>query len=132
VPGLFAVRAGVSYETNGQDVGYLNPTNYQLGRTGLHAGVTVRVADKTDFTIGFAHFIQRDIRLDLNPITGRFPLKYSIDAAKSAQYNYVPGNHDAIAKVEVPYGDAYGPNFANFGSFFYRLELLSVSFLQHF
>ncbi|MFI5306439.1 MAG: OmpP1/FadL family transporter [Polyangiales bacterium] len=132
VPGLFAMRAGVSYETNGQDVGYLNPTNYQLGRTGLHAGATLRIATTTDVSIGFAHFIQRDIRLDMNPVTGHFPLKYSIDAATSARYNYVPGTHDGIAKVEVPYGDAYGPNFANFGSFFYRLEVLSVTFLQHF
>lgn len=132
VPGVFAVRAGASYETDGQDVGYSTPSNYQLGRIGLHAGLTVRIAGKTDVSVGFAHFIQREIRLDMNPRTGHFPSKYSLDAATSAKYNYVPGKHDGAAKLEVPYGDDYGPNFANFGSFFYDLEVLSVTLAQHF
>ena len=37
-----------------------------------------------------------------------------------------------IAKADVPYRDADGPNFANFGTFFYRRDVVSFGFAQHF
>ncbi len=135
LPGLFTVRAGVSFETDGQDVEYLNITDYMLGRVGLHAGITMRIAEKTDFSVGYAHFIQKNVRLDPNPISD-FQSKYRDTAAERAKYNYDPKNADGIARLEVPYGavdkDVNGPNFVNAGSFFYHLDVVSVTLSQHF
>jgi hypothetical protein len=133
LPGLLAVRAGVSHETDGQDVEFLNITNYMLGRTGLHLGATVRIADKTDFSIGFAHFIQKDVRLNPNPKSGTVSPFFSMEPDK---YNYHPDQADGIGRVEVAYGgkdaDVDGPNFVNVGSYFYDLDVLAVQLSQHF
>lgn len=136
VPGLFSLRAGVSHETDGQDIEYLNVTNYMLGRTGLHAGFTLRFAGKTDFSVGFAYFIQRDVRLNPNPTSGPFPLFFSQDAEAREKYNYRPEDADGVGRLEVPYGgtdvNADGPNFVNVGSYYYDLSVLSVALSQHF
>ncbi len=130
-PGLFSVRAGFSHETEGQDPSYLNVREYMLSRTGLHAGATLRVAGKTDISIGFAYFIQRDLRLQVNESMTVLPLRY-----RTEEYNYAEGKHDGVAKLEVPYGErgevVDGPNFANAGSYFYDLSVLSVTLAQHF
>ncbi|HEX7481076.1 MAG TPA: hypothetical protein VF331_24950 [Polyangiales bacterium] len=125
LPGVLAVRAGLSYENNGADVQYLNVERYMLGRTGLHAGATWRIAKKTDFSIGFAHFIQRDVRLDPNP-NSAFPAQF-----KTAQYNVLPGAHDGVARFTTSVQNA--PGIAvNAGSFFYHLQVISVQLAQHF
>lgn len=125
LPGVFSVRAGVSYETDGADVGYLNVERYMLGRTGLHAGFTFRVAKKTDFSVGFAHFIQSDIRLD--PKSGTdFSPKY-----QTPVFNVLPGKHDGVAALQLPVSNADGP-IVNAGSFFYHLQVVSVTLSQHF
>ena len=43
----------------------LNVLNYMLSRIGIHAGLTLRVAGKTDISIGYAHFIQENVRLQV-------------------------------------------------------------------
>jgi len=147
LPGLLAVRGGLSYETNGQDVEYLSVLNYMFKRIGLHAGLTVRVAGKTDISFGFAHFLQEDIRLQVStdPDAATYERKY-----KTAEYNFMPGagvgdasgnganagGFDGNAKVEVPNGDSAravpGPFYVNAGSYYYHLDVVSLSFAQHF
>jgi long-subunit fatty acid transport protein len=149
-PGIFAIRAGVSYETDGQKVEFLNVMNYMMRRLGIHGGFTLRVADKTDISFGFAHFIQRKVKLQVNDVsaTNLYPRKY-----KTADYHFQPGlgvadfegnaapgknGFDGIAGVEVPNGDASqpidktGPDFVNAGSYFYNLDVASLTFTQHF
>jgi hypothetical protein len=146
LPGLLALRAGVSYETRGQDPSTLNVLGYMLGRTGLHAGLTLRVAGKTDISIGYAHFIHENVRLQVNDSipASRYPPAY-----RMAQYNFRPGagvadlagqgaqngGFDGTAGVEVPNAGLdyeVGPYFVNAGSFFYHLDALSLSVAQHF
>ena len=145
LPGLFAVRAGVSYEARGQDPAMLNVLDYMLSRKGLHAGLTVRIAGKTDISFGYAHFIQENVRLQVHDsAVARYPIQY-----RTAKYNFKPGagvadqnnaganlgGFDGIAGVEVPNGDpAYpvGPYYVNAGSYFYHLDVVSASVTQHF
>ena len=146
LPGLLAVRAGASYETAAQDPDDINVLTYMLSRVGLHAGATVRVADKTDISIGYGHFIHESVRLqvnDDNPVS-RYPPKY-----KTEDYNFQPGagvpgqdgtgaeagGFDGTAGVEVPnadQGQPLGPYFINAGSYYFNLDVISVSFTQHF
>jgi hypothetical protein len=130
-PGLLALRAGVSYETDGADVEYLDITRYMLGRIGVHSGFTVRIADRTDVSFAFAHFFQEDVRLQQDQNTPQLLPIY-----QSEKYNYKPGKHDGISRLEVSYGnraiDVDGPFFANFGNYHYKLSVLSASLTQHF
>jgi hypothetical protein len=146
LPGYASLRAGVSYETNGQEVEMLNVLTYLLGRTGLHAGFTLRVADKTDISFGFAHFIHRDVKLQVNPASD-YPRKYKAPDV-AAEYNFEPGageadfsgegaeggDFDGVAGVEVPNAgqEEPGPYFINAGTFTYDMQVMSVSFTQHF
>ncbi|MET0386435.1 MAG: hypothetical protein ABW321_10775 [Polyangiales bacterium] len=127
MPGLFAVRGGLSYETDGQDPGYLNVTNYQLGRTGLHVGVTFRFAGKTDFSIAYAHFFQRSVALTVNPAR-------PFSTRDPGAYHVVEGEGDGVA--QFPIADSSdsteGPLFANAGTFYYHLDVVSVALAQHF
>jgi hypothetical protein len=162
-PGLFALRAGASYETSGQDVQKLNVLYYLLDRIGIHAGFTLRVAGATDISFGFAHFIQKKVHLQINPgVDEAYPLEY-----KTAKYHFqsgagieplppeylegpagqefiqrygtpdpTPGTFDGNAQADIPNGDAVrtepGPHYVNAGSYFYNLDVLSVSITQHF
>ena len=112
----------------------------------MHAGVTVRVADKTDISLGWAHFMHEQVRIqvnDGNPVS-RYPPRY-----KSEEYNFDPGEgvvgidgtggesggFDGTAGVEVPnadQGQPLGPYFINAGSYRFDLDVLSLSFTQHF
>jgi hypothetical protein len=146
LPGLVALRAGLSYESRGQDPEMLNVLGYMLGRTGLHTGFTLRIAGKTDISLGYAHFIQEDVRLQVyeGPPVSRYPPNY-----KTPDYNFMPGEgvgdrmgmnadaggFDGMAGVEVPNADLgyeIGPYFVNAGSYYYHLDTLSVSVTQHF
>lgn len=124
---ILAVRAGVSYESNGQDPAHLNVTNYQLGRTGLHVGATWRIAGQTDFSVAYAHFIQRRVSLTVNP---RTPFRTS-DPDK---YHVVTGAGDGVAGFAIADASdaSEGPLFANAGTFYYHLDVISLSLAQHF
>ena len=130
MPGLLALRAGVSYESDGADVEYLDITNYMLGRIGVHTGLTLRVAGKTDLSLAFAHFFQPALRLDPHPNN---PLPPTF---QTPEFNFEPGSHDGVGRREVPYGervgDPVGPYFANVGTYHYTLSVLSVTLAQHF
>ena len=153
-PGRLALRGGVSYENDGQDIEYLNVLYYMLGRVGLHAGVTLRVAEKTDISFGFAHFIQKNVHLQVNEIMDQGATYPPVD--KQSQYHFqpgegvkpppsdpnpndpdpTPGDFDGIAHGDIPNGDAVrvtpGPHYINAGSYFYNLEVVSLTFTQHF
>ena len=127
LPGVFAVRAGLSYETDGQSPEHLNVTNYQLGRAGLHVGATLRIADKTDISIAYAHVINKDVSLTVNPAR-------PFNTDNPDKYHVVQGKGDGVARFAIP--DAVdaseGPLFANAGTFYYHLDIASVSLSQHF
>jgi hypothetical protein len=147
-PGILAVRAGVSYETDGQKVELLEVANYMLSRIGVHGGLTLRVAGKTDISFGFAHFIQKHVHLQVNDTQAQYPSKY-----KTADYHFQPGlgvkdmmgnevpaknGFDGVAMQEVPNGSAarlateIGPNYVNAGRYYMNLEVFSLAFTQHF
>lgn len=130
LPGVLAVRAGLSYETNGQDPSYLNVTNYMLGRTGLHVGATWRIAGTTDLSFGYVHFVQRDVALRVNPAVPLDPRS----TADPTKYHVVPGQGDGVAKFAIPDAtdSVEGPQFANAGTFYYHLDVVSLSLAQHF
>lgn len=125
--GILAVRAGVSYETHGQDPAYVNITNYQLGRTGLHVGATWRIAGQTDFSVAYAHFFQKSVALTVND-------KSPFRTSEPDKYHVVTGDNDGMARFAVAdAADAVeGPLFANAGTFYYHLDVLSVALAQHF
>ncbi|MDD9940291.1 MAG: outer membrane protein transport protein, partial [Myxococcales bacterium] len=141
-PGLFALRAGVSYETDGIDPEFFDPTLPDQERIGAHAGFTIRVAEKTDISFAYALFLLRDIDLGFNEEDGqRLP-----GWARTAEYGFVadpndpamgprPGA-DGIARYEVSYESESrpepGPFFANAGTGYYNLSILSASVTQHF
>jgi long-subunit fatty acid transport protein len=146
LPGLFAVRAGASYELRGQEADTLNVLNYMLGRIGLHGGATLRVARKTDLSIGYAHFFHEDIRLQVfnGENISSYPVQYRLP-----EYNFEPGDgvpdrmnqgadnggFDGMAGVEVPNGAQdypIGPYYVNAGTYFFHLDVVSVSVTQHF
>jgi hypothetical protein len=146
LPGLLALRAGVSYEAPGQSPATLNVMNYMLSRTGVHLGFTVRVAGKTDISFGYAHFFQENVELQVynGQAVSAYPPNY-----RTAQYHFRPGagvpdkmgngasrgGFDGVAGVEVPNGEpgyAIGPYFVNAGSYYYHLDVVSLSFAQHF
>jgi len=127
LPGVLSVRGGVSYETDGYDPEYLNVTTYQLGRTGLHVGVTWRIALKTDVSIAYAHFFQKDVALTVNPAR-----PFTTDDPE--RYNVVTGKNDGVAKFAIPDSTdtVEGPLYGNAGRFFYHLDIVSVAVAQHF
>jgi len=130
----------------GQDPESLNVLGYMLSRVGIHGGLTVRIAGKTDLSIGYARFLHEMVRLQVNDEfnASSYPPKY-----RTAQYNFVPGlgvedmngvvienaGFDGNASVEIPNADLgypRGPYFVNAGSFYYHLDVLSMSITQHF
>jgi hypothetical protein len=154
LPGVLALRAGASYEADGQDPKSLNPTQYMYGRLGMHSGFTWRITDKTDFTFAFAHFIQKDMRLQVNGRLGDYVMLYRTAQANgidpSATYHLDTGSgfavdsmspealakgpFDGVGMVEVPNSGQVlpGPYFINAGSFYYDLSVLSVELTQRF
>jgi long-subunit fatty acid transport protein len=146
LPGLLALRAGLSYETRGQQPAMLNVLNYMLSRYGVHAGLTVRVAGKTDISFGYAHFIHENVQLQVfnGSSVSTYPPRYRL-----AQYHFKAGagvsdamgngansgGFSGVAGVEVPNGEPgyeIGPYFVNAGSYYFHLDVVSLSFTQHF
>jgi long-subunit fatty acid transport protein len=149
LPGLLALRAGVSYETDGEKVQFLEAMNYMLSRVGLHGGFTLRVANKTDISFGFAHFIQKHVKLQVNDSGAAYPASYQkpenhfqpgLGVGTDASGNPVTARNSfaGVAQQEVPNGSPTGvltdppANFINAGSYHMSLDVLSLSFTQHF
>ena len=125
---------------------------YLAGRIGLHSGFTVRIAKKTDITFAFAHFIQEETRLQINPQRAGDYRAFQAEQVRLNQPDRfhiatgrgipdVMGNgadaagpFDGTAAVEIPNGmqKTPGPYFANAGSYYYNLSVLSLSISQRF
>jgi hypothetical protein len=131
LPGVLSVRIGGSYETDGADPRYNDITNYMLGRTGLHVGATLRVAKKTDISIGYVHFIQKTVKLTPNLNGAPVPTAWTMDPNK---YHLATGKTDGTAGFPITDSSdpGEGPLFANAGEYFYHLDVISVDLAQHF
>ncbi|HKP63467.1 MAG TPA: hypothetical protein VJV78_42320 [Polyangiales bacterium] len=130
-PGMFSVRAGFSYETDGTEARYTDITNYMLGRMGIHVGATLRIAKKTDISIGYVHFIQNDVRLTPNLAGAPLPKTIMDNPDK---YHLVQGDNDGEAGFAISDSSdpAEGPLFANAGTYYYHLDVIAFDFAQHF
>ena len=60
VPGVAAARLGFSYETMGVEHGFQQLDFMPFQRFGLHAGFTVRLADRFDISLSYAHIFQSE------------------------------------------------------------------------
>lgn len=145
MPGLFSVRAGASYETRGHDVDFFDPTIYDMNKLGLHAGFTVRLAERTDLSFAYGLFLIESLNIrppttDEEPAATPLPRTIRGDAAQQTGLVFDPatgnptGDFDGVARFEVPRStrENRGPHFANAGEAFYNLSVLSVSVTQHF
>lgn len=65
LPGLLALRAGLSIETRGIDPAFANVDFLPVRRLGLHLGCTMRLTEKIDLTAAYAHLFQET--LDVRP-----------------------------------------------------------------
>lgn len=66
IPGMAAIRAGVSYETAGQDPAYQNLDFFLAQRYGAHVGASVRLGS-FDVHLAYAHFFQDTVTTKYNP-----------------------------------------------------------------
>lgn len=146
LPGLFSLRAGASYETRGHNIDFFDPTIYDMEKIGLHAGFTVRIAERTDLSFAYALFMVESLNLrppnsDEEPDAAALPRQIRFDAGQQTGLVFDPatgegpsGDFDGVARFEVPRStrDNRGPHFANAGQAFYNLSVLSVSLTQHF
>ena len=58
IPGVLALRTGVSYETEGFRKGYAYADYFPFERVGVHGGLTVRM-NRFELSASFAHFFQK-------------------------------------------------------------------------
>ncbi len=63
VPGVFAVRAGASYETHGVQRGYEGLDFQPFATYGMHMGGTIRLGKKIDLSAAYTHIWQPDVTL---------------------------------------------------------------------
>jgi long-subunit fatty acid transport protein len=64
VPGVFAMRAGVSFESNGVTTGYEQLSFRPARRLGLHAGLTYRIKHRVDVVLAYAHLFDQTVTLN--------------------------------------------------------------------
>ena len=60
----------------------------------------------------------------------------AVDEARYGTVDTTPGSFDGNAPADIPNGDAArtepGPHYVNAGSYFYDLDVISLSITQHF
>jgi long-chain fatty acid transport protein len=64
VPGVFAIRAGFSFESNGVTTGFEQLSFRPARRLGLHAGLTARIAHRVDVILAYAHLFDQTVTLN--------------------------------------------------------------------
>lgn len=64
IPGVFSVRSGLSFETNGVRRGYEQLSFRPGQRVGVHAGLTYRIANRVDVIVSYAHIFEQNVTLD--------------------------------------------------------------------
>jgi hypothetical protein len=65
LPGVLAVRGGVSYESHGVQRGYPQLDFQPFTRVGLHVGGTWRLAGRVDLSVAYAHLFQPDVNVSV-------------------------------------------------------------------
>ncbi|MFW6051788.1 MAG: OmpP1/FadL family transporter [Myxococcota bacterium] len=60
VPGMLALRGGLSFDSNGVQRGYEQLDFTPFRRVGLHLGTTLRIARRIDVSVAYAHIFQPD------------------------------------------------------------------------
>lgn len=80
-----------------------------------------------------SNFIQKEVRLHYNPVSQGDYRLYEL-GADPGRYHLEPGGYDGDAAVEVPNSmrETPGTFFTNAGSFYYNLDVVSASLVQHF
>ncbi|MBN1654461.1 MAG: hypothetical protein JXA30_11885 [Deltaproteobacteria bacterium] len=151
IPNVLALRLGVSYESRGQDPGYVRPSwSMPFERLGLHGGLTWRIDGRTDVSIGYGHFFQETIKVALNTSEqgSGFPRLFSLDPATGEtlskeqvdqKYHVVPESEaDGIAQIPIYSGQyekqtgRWGKYYANAGTHKSGLDVVSISIMRHF
>jgi len=137
LPGLFSVRAGISYETSGTEIEYFSPRYYDQERTGLHTGMTWRIGGVTDLSVGYALFIHPDIRLGTDwqgeeDTAPPYPEKYELESLHWIDPDDSSLDGQGKLAVPSPSGPADGPHWSNAGIFKTGLQVVSVQLTQHF
>jgi hypothetical protein len=64
VPDRFLVRAGVSYESNGNKNGYTSVENFLARRTAIHVGTSVNVHPAVQLSLGYSRSFQPNVTVD--------------------------------------------------------------------
>jgi hypothetical protein len=92
----------------------------------------VRFLHRTDLSFGFAHFIQKEVRLQVN--SSEREGDWRLYKADPTKYFLAEGALDGTAAIEIPNSSRPepGPFYANGGSYFYTLDVLSMSISQKF
>ncbi|MBN1654687.1 MAG: hypothetical protein JXA30_13025 [Deltaproteobacteria bacterium] len=136
IPGVLALRAGLSWEDRGVDVRYAHPMySYPFMRFGIHAGVTWRIDERTDFSFSYAHFFQETIDLAINDsANGGLPDRFrtqgdrrlSDDAFRKQYHIIVDG--DGVSQYRR-FGQQY---YHNAGSHYLNLDVIGGSLARHF
>lgn len=150
IPGVFSARAGVSWDQRGINPDYASAQNMNFQRLGLHAGVTVRFAKNTDFSIGYSHIFFESIEVQLNnkgeegtaatipnmaiyakdPATAK---KYHIKADFDENGEPTLKKLDGVAKAEyTSAGENRSSPYINAGKYTYQMDIVGVSVAQHF
>jgi long-subunit fatty acid transport protein len=70
LPGLAAVRLGVSYETSGVNRSYMQLDYWPVQTFGVHGGLTVRLG-RFDISLAYAHFFRQSVYV--SPAEAKLP-----------------------------------------------------------
>ncbi len=133
IPGMAALRAGLSYETRGVDPAYAQIDFMPFQRIGLHAGLTLRIG-KLDVSLAYAHYFQETIRVeeaDVEPPT----IGPACDPAEATQPGCVVGGRfEGGRGVPQVSASTFGgsPEIANRGTFSGDIDVLSVGLRYRF
>jgi long-chain fatty acid transport protein len=65
VPGVLALRGGLSFETNGVTRGFEQLSFRPGQRVGVHGGFTYRIAHRVDVVLAYAHIFEQTIDLTM-------------------------------------------------------------------
>lgn len=63
LPGTFSVSAGAHYENRGIDPSHMQLDFWPVQRLGLHTGIVLRLANRVDIILSYAHIFQETIRV---------------------------------------------------------------------
>lgn len=134
LPGVLALRAGLSYEERGVDPNQVfNNNSANLRRTGLHAGFTLRFG-RTDVSVSYAHFATENLAINFSTAERDAGFDDTPEKPGDPPSIYHPIRQgDAAAYAELPDNDNYfGSLSVNAGRYTQSMDVVSVGLAQHF